>query len=135
MNTIRFCDEEMLSRFHRFSLIAGHLDAKWQEIEQFNTLHEVDASVPVNGRKLTNIGVFRTYIKAFLKQHPQIHHDMTFLVRQMPSTDRGLPIEIYVFSSDADIFDHLFAVLPHFDLAVFQNPTGNDFQLLGERPA
>jgi miniconductance mechanosensitive channel len=145
MNTIRFCDEDMLARFHRFSLIAGFLDAKWQDIDKFNAQHEIDASIPVNGRRLTNIGVFRAYIKEFLKKHPDVHHGMTFLVRQLPSTDRGLPIEIYVFSRDtawvnyeeiqADIFDHFFAVLSHFDLAVFQNPTGNDLRLLGGRAA
>ncbi|MCK5464744.1 MAG: mechanosensitive ion channel, partial [Bacteroidales bacterium] len=87
-----------------------------------------------------NLGTFRKYVEEYLHQHPKIHNDMTFLVRQLQPDERGLPIEIYVFSNDqewanyeaiqSDIFDHILAVLPEFDLKVFQNPSGRDFQNL-----
>ncbi len=101
-------------------------------------MHEVDESMVVNGRRLTNIGVFRAYVEAYLRQHPLISNKMTFLVRQLSPRENGLPIEIYVFcketnwniyeSVQADIFDHILAVVPEFDLKVFQEPSGSDFQ-------
>ncbi len=94
----------------------------------------------VNGRRLTNIGTFRAYIEAYLKSHPMIHDKHTFLVRQLAPSEKGLPIEIYVFTNitdwlayeaiQSDIFDHLLAVLTEFDLQVFQNPTGKNFEQL-----
>jgi len=91
---------------------------------------------------MTNIGTFRAYVKAYLQNHPMINKDMTFLIRQLPPTEHGLPIEIYVFSKDqvwanyeaiqADIFDHVLAVVPEFDLRVYQNPTGADFRVLNQ---
>jgi miniconductance mechanosensitive channel len=90
---------------------------------------------------MTNLGTFRAYVTAYLKNHPQINQDMTFLVRQLAPTEQGLPIEIYVFCKDivwanyeaiqADIFDHILAIVPEFDLRVFQEPTGADFRALG----
>ena len=87
---------------------------------------------------MTNVGTFRAYVIEYLRQHPKIHNDMTFLVRQLNPTESGLPIEIYVFSNDqewanyeaiqSDIFDHIFAVIPEFGLRVFQNPSGYDFR-------
>ena len=89
-----------------------------------------------NGRRLTNLGTFRAYVNAYLRAHPRIHQDMTFLVRQLQPTEHGLPLEIYVFTNDtrwavyegiqADIFDHLLAVIDQFDLRVFQSPSGRD---------
>jgi len=94
----------------------------------------------VNGRRLTNIGTFRAYVEAYLKNHPLISKELTFLVRQLKPTETGLPIEIYVFCTDkrwvhyegnmADIFDHLLAVIPEFDLRVFQSPSGNDVRMI-----
>ena len=96
----------------------------------------MDEASLINGRRLTNLGTFRAYLEAYLHNHPKIHKQMTFLVRQLPATELGLPIEIYVFSNDqdwvayeaiqSDIFDHIFASLPMFDLRPFQNPTGQD---------
>jgi len=90
---------------------------------------------------MTNIGTFRAYVVAYLRNHPMINKDMTFLVRQLPPGQHGLPIEVYVFSKDqvwanyeaiqADIFDHILAVVPEFDLRVYQDPTGADFRQLG----
>ena len=91
----------------------------------------------MNGRRLTNIGTFRAYIQAYLKNHNKIHNELTFLIRQLPMSEKGLPLEIYVFTNitdwieyeaiQADIFDHLLAVIPEFGLRIFQNPTGTDF--------
>ncbi len=143
INTIGFCTEEMLERFSRIQYISDYIANKKKELAEYNAAHHVDESVPVNGRRLTNIGTFRAYVIAYLKNHPMINQEMTFLVRQLPPGEHGLPIEIYVFCKDqewasyeaiqADIFDHILSVVPQFDLRVFQNPSGNDFrQLAGE---
>ncbi|RKX21058.1 MAG: mechanosensitive ion channel family protein, partial [Candidatus Zixiibacteriota bacterium] len=97
-------------------------------------------SILVNGRRMTNVGTFRAYLVSYFRNHPKIHQDMTFLVRHLQPTDKGLPIEIYIFSNDqrwaeyeniqADIFDHILAVLPEFELRVFQQPTGQDLRSL-----
>ncbi len=140
MTSIRFCTPEMLAGFRRFRLLRGYLEKKEAELAEFNCkLGEDDADC--NGRRLTNIGTFRAYVAAYLRQHPKISQDMTFLVRHLQPTDKGLPIEIYVFSNDqvwanyegiqADIFDHILAVLPHFGLRIFQVPTGADLQSIG----
>jgi miniconductance mechanosensitive channel len=140
MSSIRFCDEEMLERYEKIQYISEYIEQKKQELEEFNQLTNVDNASLANGRRMTNIGTFRAYIVAYLLHHPMINKDMTFLVRQLPSTQYGLPIEIYVFSKDkvwanyeaiqADIFDHILAVVPEFDLRVYQNPTGADFHML-----
>ena len=141
MNTVKFCDESMLERFKNFSLIRDYLDEKLREIGQFNKEHGADGSVTVNGRRLTNLGTFRRYIRAYLAEHASIHDGMTLLVRHLQPTADGLPIEIYAFSSDkvwanfediqADIFDHLLAAAPEFGLRVFQNPSGFDLRSAG----
>ena len=141
MSSIRFCDEEMLERFARIQYIAEYIEEKKHELEAFNQSTNVDNASLANGRRMTNIGTFRAYVVAYLSNHPMINMNMTFLVRQLPSGEYGLPIEVYVFSKDkawanyeaiqADIFDHILAVLPEFDLRVYQNPTGADFRMLG----
>ncbi|MBW2599592.1 MAG: mechanosensitive ion channel [Deltaproteobacteria bacterium] len=133
MTSIMFCTEEMLDRFSRFQHITGYIDAKKEELAKYNAEHHVDDSEIVNGRRLTNVGTFRAYITAYLRNHPKIHQGMTLMVRQLAPTDHGLPIEIYAFSNDqaqADIFDHILAVVPRFELRIFQNPTGADFKSL-----
>lgn len=126
----------MLARYAKIRHIADYLKDKREEIAAWNAAHQVDASGLANGRHLTNIGTFRAYIVAYLRHHPMVHQEMTFLVRQLAPTAHGLPIEVYVFSRDqdwsnyeaiqADIFDHLLAVVPEFDLRVFQSPSGHD---------
>ncbi len=140
MNSIRFCTPEMFEKFNKFSSIKEYLEKKQEEIDLYNKEHNFDSSFIPNGRQQTNIGVFRAYIKSYLINHPKINKNMTLLVRHLPPTSKGLPMEIYVFSSDqiwtnyediqADIFDHIIAVLPEFDLRVFQEPSGLDFQSL-----
>jgi miniconductance mechanosensitive channel len=131
----------MLENFEKFALLKEYLQQKKEEISAYNAEHDVDGSQLINGRHQTNIGVFRAYIVAYLNNHPKIHQSMTFLVRHLEPTPYGLPVQIYVFSNDqawanyeaiqADIFDHLLAALPEFDLRVFQNPTGYDFSKIG----
>ena len=139
MDSIRFCTPEMLDRFESFGVISDYIKSKRAELEEFNATLETNISVVVNRRNLTNVGTFRAYIESYLRSHPKIHTGMTFLVRQLPPGEHGLPIEIYVFSNDqdwinyegiqSDIFDHLLAVIPMFDLAVYQRPTGSDFRI------
>ncbi len=137
LNTIQFCDEEMIARFRKIRLISDYIDRKLSEVTEHNQNLGVDETAQANGRRLTNIGTFRTYVEAYLSDNPQIHKEMTFLVRQLAPTEHGLPIEIYVFSRDqawanyeaiqADIFDHIFAVVSEFDLRLYQAPSGIDF--------
>lgn len=137
MSSIKFCDDQMLQDFAKIQYISEYIEQKKNEVSEYNRGHDVDESSFANGRHLTNIGTFRAYIIAYLKNHPKIHQEMTFLVRQLPPSAHGLPIEIYVFSNDqdwanyeaiqADIFDHILAVIPEFELRVFQEPTGQDF--------
>ena len=140
MSSIRFCDEEMLERYEKIQYISEYIEQKKDELEQFNQAANVDNASLANGRRMTNVGTFRAYVVAYLRHHPMINMDMTFLVRQLAPGEHGLPIEIYVFSKDkvwanyeaiqADIFDHILAVVPEFDLRVYQNPTGADFRML-----
>ena len=140
MSSIRFCDEEMLGRYEKIQYISAYIEQKKAELEQFNQAANVDNASLANGRRMTNVGTFRAYVVAYLRHHPMINMDMTFLVRQLAPGEHGLPIEIYVFSKDkawanyeaiqADIFDHILAVVPEFDLRVYQNPTGADFRML-----
>ena len=140
VTSIKFCDAEMIERFKRIDFISDYVAAKHAELAEYNSEQVQDDSLLVNGRHMTNVGTFRAYLEAYLRNHPKIDTGMTFLVRQLPLGDRGLPIEIYVFSNDqnwtryeaiqADIFDHLLAVVPLFDLRVFQSPTGADLRAL-----
>ena len=142
MSSIKFCTDEMLERFRKFDLIKHYITEKQKEIAIYNKEHTSNPEQLINGRRQTNIGVFRAYIIAYLKNHPKIHQSMTFLVRHLEPTQYGLPVQIYVFSNDqvwanyeaiqADIFDHLLAAVPEFDLRLFQNPSGYDFSRLGE---
>lgn len=143
LRSVRFCDEDMLERFQRIGILKEYLDRKLNEVREYNQAQDADTSLPVNGRHLTNLGTFRAYIEAYLRTNPKIHKDMTFLVRQLAPSDRGVPLEIYVFSNDqawanyeaiqADIFDHLLAAVPMFDLAVYQSPSGEDLARLSAR--
>lgn len=138
MSSVKFCSPEMLDRFRKIKLLEGYVESRHKEIEAYNKSLAVNEEVQVNGRRMTNIGTFRKYLEEYLKHHPKIHQDMTFLVRQLQPSDHGIPIEIYVFSNDqawanyesiqADIFDHIMAIMPEFELRIFQNPTGADFQ-------
>jgi miniconductance mechanosensitive channel len=141
IETIRYVDREDLERYRKFTVLAGYLDRTIAEIDTWNVDHHVDTSRHINGRQQTNVGVFRAYIEAYLRQHPKVHQEgFTFLIRHLDPTPQGLPIQVYVFTNDnrwvqfehiqADIFDHLLAAVPEFDLAVYQSPSGRDVQML-----
>lgn len=141
VTSIRFCDSEMLERFKKIRYTADHVTQKIEELEAHNRELQIDESLLINGRHLTNVGAFRAYLEHYLRDLPKVHQEMTFLVRQLAPTGQGLPIEIYLFSNDqawanyeafqADIFDHILAALPLFELRPFQVPTGADLQMLG----
>ncbi len=143
MRSVRFLDPQLREKLRKIQLISDYIAQREEEINQFNKERNIDPTVPVNGRRMTNLGVFRKYIEAYLKQHPKINTGLTFLIRHLQPTETGIPMEIYVFSRDqewakyesvqADIFDHILASIPYFDLSVFQNPSGNDFRSLTER--
>ena len=140
MNSVKFCTEEMIQKFKKIKFLTKYLNNKEIELKSYNEKNQIDNSILVNGRRMTNVGTFRAYLVSYFRNHPKIHQDMTFLVRHLQPTDKGLPIEIYIFSNDqrwaeyeniqADIFDHILAVLPEFELRVFQQPTGQDLRSL-----
>jgi miniconductance mechanosensitive channel len=137
--SIKFCTSEMIQNYKQIEALKPYLEQKIAEIEAENTARGIATSeAGINGRQLTNAGIFRTYIEAFLASREDIYHqEMTFLIRQLAPSPNGLPLEVYVFtkttvwaeyeSIQADIFDHLLAAASHFDLRIFQNPTGLDF--------
>jgi len=143
MKSIKFCTPEMIKKFKKIQILRDSIEKKEKELEEHNKKYEIDNSVLVNGRRMTNIGVFRAYIVSYLHNHPKINNKMTSMVRQLEPTDKGLPLQIYVFCNDkrwveyekiqSDIFDHILAVAPEFDLRVFQNPSGYDVVKLLEQ--
>jgi miniconductance mechanosensitive channel len=141
MASIKFCDKAMLKRFQRIELIRPYLEEKLKEIETDNKEKGTTSDSPINSRQLTNVGTFQAYIKTYIANLDEIHNkEMTFLIRQLAPSPQGLPLEIYVFTKttvwgeyeriQADIFDHLIAAAPEFDLRIFQEPTGADFSAL-----
>lgn len=140
MNSVDFCSEEMLNNLKAFSLVKDYIERKQNEIDLYNQSLAQDTNVPVNGRKQTNLGIFRAYVEAYLRSLKDINSQTTLMVRQLPSTDKGIPLELYAFSThkdwipyenvQSDIFDHLIASLPHFGLKLYQSPTGADARAL-----
>jgi miniconductance mechanosensitive channel len=136
VKSIHFLNEDEIKKFEQIRLLKTYMAEKKKEIQENNPKGEIS----VNQRRLTNVGTFRKYVEAYLHENPKINREMTFLVRQLQASEKGLPLEIYVFSNDqewanyeaiqADIFDHIFAIAPEFNLKIFQNPTGDDFQKL-----
>jgi miniconductance mechanosensitive channel len=135
MDSVTFCTPEMLENFRKIQILKPYLDKKEKEIENYNKKNKINPSVLVNGRRQTNLGVFRAYLKAYLKLREDINQNMTFLVRHLQPAEKGLPIEIYVFTKttewaeyeniQADIFDHVLAAIPQFHLKVYQYPSNS----------
>jgi miniconductance mechanosensitive channel len=133
IKSIKFCDEEMLDRFSKIQILREYIEQKKEEIEKYNKEYNIDPEVPVNGRRMTNIGTFRAYITRYLGRHPKIHKGLISMVRQMPSGEKGVPLQVYAFTNDtnwvnyeaiqADIFDHILSVATYFDLKIFQFPS------------
>ncbi|PWS26281.1 mechanosensitive ion channel protein MscS [Pedobacter yonginense] len=143
ISSIKFCDEELINRLKNIDFLKDYLRETQLQIEKFNAENTVNPNSLVNGRHMTNIGTFRVYAEKYLESNPYINTDLTFMVRQLQATENGLPIEIYVFSKEkglkkfeevaADIFDHLLATVPYFDLEIFQSPSGSDMRSFVQR--
>lgn len=138
MNSVCFCTNEMLDRYKQIVLLKEYIEMKEKAVRSFNTEHGLDGSNLVNGRHQTNLGVFRAYLELYLKSLPAVNQELTCMVRQLQPTEKGIPLEIYFFCKEknwipyenmqADVFDHILAIVPEFDLQVFQNPSGADFR-------
>ena len=138
LTSVAFLTQEEVEKLKRISIIRAYLEKKESELRDHNAELKIDDSVLVNGRRLTNIGTFRAYVEAYLRQSPHLHKDnMILMVRQLASGPKGLPIEVYAFTkttawvkyenAQADIFDHLLAAVPQFGLRLYQEPSSIDF--------
>ncbi|MBS1937264.1 MAG: mechanosensitive ion channel [Bacteroidetes bacterium] len=140
VSSIRFLNEQELDHLRTIELLRGHLDERRDEIRSYNASRGVNKESLINGRNLTNVGLFRRYMELYALDHPGINKDLNRVVRQLPPDERGLPLELYCFSSDtswipyehliADIFDHLLAAAPSFGLAIFESPASDDLRNL-----
>ncbi|HHX83071.1 MAG TPA: mechanosensitive ion channel family protein, partial [Pseudomonadaceae bacterium] len=143
MTSIRFLNDDDIARLRKLQLLTSYIENKVREIEADNEAREVSEDCPANGRRLTNVGTLRAYMEAYLKNHSQLNSYMTMMVRQLSPGPNGLPLEIYCFTAtvnwvpyenaQADIFDHMLAVIPEFDLRLHQSPSGYDMQRIGVR--
>ena len=134
MTSIKFCTDEEITQYKGVEMLKDYIEARQNEITTYNEANGHDKSALVNGRNLTNIGLFREYAHQYLSANDNLRADLTLMVRQLEPTENGLPIEVYCFSNNiqwveyeriqADIFDHLLSSLPNFNLEIFQNPTG-----------
>lgn len=140
MSSVRFCTPEMLARFRKISLLTNYIDGKEEELHVYNEARQIDGSILVNGRRQTNLGVFRAYLQSYLQSLPEVNKELTCMVRHLQPTEKGIPVELYFFSSvkewvlyegiQADVFDHILAVIPEFGLRVFQEVSGSDLREL-----
>jgi len=138
VNSVRFCDEALLSELKKITLLAPFLAERQAEIADHNEALEGDLAMPINGRRLTNLGLFRAYLTAYLRDHDLINQDMTLMVRQLEPSTSGVGLQIYAFCRDktwdtyegvmADMFDHIIAAAPYFDLSIYQAPAGADIR-------
>jgi miniconductance mechanosensitive channel len=149
VSSVKFCTDEMIEQYKKIQLLEGYIARKLEEIEQYNEEHQIDESVPINGRRLTNLGTFRAYILNYLQSIPGVNQSMTIMVRQLAPDDKGIYLQIYAFASttvwveyegiQSDIFDHIIAAAPLFDLKIYQQPSSYDFRMFMEilptRPA
>ncbi|MDR3113700.1 MAG: mechanosensitive ion channel family protein [Endomicrobium sp.] len=136
MQSVKFLDQALFERLKKIELLKDYLEEKNEEIKKYNSGRDTGSSI-INGRHLSNAGVFRAYCLAYIKTRPYISKNFTAMVRQLDITAQGLPLEIYCFTAttqweayegyQSDIFDHLLSAMKEFDLYVFQNPSGRDF--------
>lgn len=138
MSSVCFCSPEMLTKYRKIQLLKDYIDETEKKVNEYNKECQVDNSILVNGRRQTNLGVFRAYLINYLKSLPTVNQELTCMVRQLQPTEKGIPIELYFFSLtkdwipyegvQADVFDHVLAIIPEFGLRVFQNPSGEDLR-------
>jgi len=137
LNTVKYLTNTDLESYSKIDIISNYIENRNQKIDIYNTDNSIDKSLLLNGRNLTNIGLFRKYAETYLQNHSAINKDMMIMARQLSPTSQGIPIEIYAFSSDkrwenyeyimADIFDHLIAAVPYFELELFELPNNGSF--------
>lgn len=135
INTIKFCTPEMIEKYKKYSFITSYLEEREKEILEYNEANHIDTSEIINGRQQTNLGIFRAYLREYINHNPNINHDMTMIVRQLQPAEYGVPIQIYVFSNkkawvdyeniQSDLFDHIMAAVPMFDLKIYQRSSSN----------
>ncbi|MEC4113206.1 mechanosensitive ion channel domain-containing protein [Myroides pelagicus] len=136
MSSIRFLEKEEIENLKKIQLLAPYIEERQKEIDEFNKSTNADQSMPVNGRRITNIGMFRAYALRYAQQNPNIHKEFFLMVRHLQPTEHGLPVELYMFTNStqwvfyenvmADIFDHLLATVTYFNLEVFELPSSDD---------
>jgi miniconductance mechanosensitive channel len=139
VSSIAFIDEINHKQLDDLQLLQPYLSERSAEIAKWNEQNKINSKIPGNGRRMTNVGCFRAYVLAYLRHHEHIRKDMTLMVRQQAPGVTGLPLQVYAFTNttvwaeyeriQSDIFDHLYAVLPYFNLRVFQHPSGNDMRM------
>ncbi|WP_343625669.1 mechanosensitive ion channel family protein [Flavobacterium lindanitolerans] len=132
-NSVRFLHTDELEGLKKIQLVSSYIEHRQQDIDKYNTNNNIDKSLTINGRNMTNLGLFRKYINQYLANHPGINKDMTMMCRHLQPTEKGIPIEVYAFSNDkrwinyeyimADIFDHIIAAVPYFDLEIYELPS------------
>ncbi|WP_313580765.1 mechanosensitive ion channel family protein [Chishuiella sp.] len=142
MSSVRFLTENEIEELKKIQILREYIVDKTNEIKDYNTNNNVDPTVFANGRRLTNVGLYRQYIKAYTFNSPKIRKDMMFEVRQLQPTEHGLPLELFMFANTilwneyevimADIFDHIIAVVPLFNLEIFESPSSKDVQEIAE---
>ena len=131
--SIQFCTPEMIERFKKIERVQKYIEEKEEDIKEYNKANRIDTSNVINGRQQTNLGIFRAYILAYIKANPNINQNMTRMVRQLQPTEFGIPLQVYAFSKEkdwtryeeiqSDLFDHIIAAAPLFDLKIFQRPS------------
>src|SRR5690606_25018509 len=139
ISSIRYLTEKEIAKLKRIQLLVFYIEERQQEIDEYNARTNADQTVFVNGRRMTNVGLFRAYVTRYAEQHPDIHKGMTLMVRHLAPNEHGLPLELYMFTNNTDwayfenvmanIFDHLFAAIKYFDLVVFDLPSSDDLRL------
>ncbi|MCF6294429.1 MAG: mechanosensitive ion channel family protein [Flavobacteriaceae bacterium] len=137
LDSIRYISKNEIDKLKKIELISSYLETRQKDIEDYNIQNNINKDLLLNGRNLTNIGVFRKYLETYVEQHSAINKDMMIMVRQLSPTTQGIPLEIYAFSSDkrwknyeyimSDIFDHLIAAVPYFNLEIFELPNNSSF--------
>lgn len=140
IDTVKFADDDLIERLKNIAVLREFITKRQEEINRYNKEHGFVGANAINGRKQTNLGIFRKYIEHYLRHKVEVNHDMSLMVRQMEPSDTGIPLEIYCFtktkvwieyeSVQSDIFDHVLSMVHLFDLRIFEQPSGNDFRSL-----
>jgi len=140
VGSVHFLGAEEIERLRAMPLLSEYFERKLQEIDAYNRSSDVDARLPLDGRRLTNLGTLRAYLTMYLNANDALNQDLTLMVRQLVPAAEGIPLEVYCFTRttdwvpyediQSDIFDHILATIPAFNLRLFQNPTGQDFRQL-----